>query len=72
MDLDGTCTTSGSPADCHIHLTGRYAVGHEESPVKEFFVPRHAQQPRHLVSGHHKPLPVELKEAILKGRRDRD
>jgi signal transduction histidine kinase len=74
MDLDGDLhDVNGSPADYSMFISTwvRYAMeAMRESPVKEFFVST-TRRNGHVVLKFQdtgRPLPVEVKEAILKGR----
>ncbi len=74
MDLDGDLhDVSGSPADYSMFISTwvRYAMeAMRESPVKEFFVST-TRRNGHVILKFQdtgRPLPAELKEAILKGR----
>ena len=74
MDLDGDLhDVSGSPADYSMFISTwvRYAMeAMRESPVKEFFVST-TRRNGHVILKFQdtgRPLPIELKEAILKGR----
>jgi len=74
MDLDGDLhDVNGSPADYSMFISTwvRYAMeAMRESPVKEFFVST-TRRNGHVILKFQdtgRPLPVEVKEAILKGR----
>ena len=74
MDLDGDLhDVAGSPADYSMFISTwvRYAMeAMKESPVKEFFVSTARRNGRVVLKFQDtgRPMPPELKEAILKGR----
>jgi len=78
MDLDGDLhDVAGSPADFSMFVSTwvRYAMeAMSDSPVKEFFVSTGRRNGRVALKFQDtgRPMPSELKEAILKGRPGRD
>ncbi len=78
MDLDGDLhDVAGSPADYSMFISTwvRYAMENmAESPVKEFFVSTTRRNGRVALKFQDtgRPVPPELKDAILKGRAGQD